>query len=255
MKIRLTFQQVFHANHLKYYHTSEAALCDLCDVESLAADIVENEDLKVDSSFNFPIDSQTNNYNDVVVNPALSPQQHSQLVDLLEQCSDIFTDVPKITNLLQHSITTTDPIRSKPYPVPLSMRGIVKDKVDKLLKLGVIEHSTASYASPIVLVKKRDNTICFYIAYRKINRICHFNPIPTPLPENLHSTLSSNKFFSMLDLSKGYLQIPIKEDNQDKTTFVTADCGLFHFKVVPFGLVTSAASCNTMIQFTGSRKH
>ena len=242
--------KVFHANLLKYYHTSEAALCGLGDVKSLAIGIVENDDSKVDSSFNFPVDSRTKNYNDVVVNPVLSPQQHSQLVDLLQKYSDIFTDVRKVTNLLHHSIplTTTDPIRSRPYPVPLSMRGIVKDEVDKMLRLGVIEPSTASYASPIVLVKKKDNTIRCCIDYRKINKICHFDPMPTPLPEYLYSKLSSNKFFSKLDLSKGYWQIPIKEEDRDKTTFVTPDCGLFHFKVVPFGLVTSAASCNRMMQ-------
>ena len=203
--------------------------------------IVENDESKVDSSFNFPVNSQTENYNDVVVNPALSPQQHSQLVDLLEQYSDIFTDVPKVTNLLHHSIslTTTDSIRSKPYPVPLSMKGIVKDEVDKMLRLGVIEPSTASYASPIVLVKKKDNTIGFCIDYRKINKICHFDPMPTPLPEYLYSKLSSNKFFSKLDLSKGYWQIPIKEEDRDKTTFVTPDGGLFQGSSIWFSNICS----------------
>ena len=72
--------------------------------------------------------------------------------------------------------------------------------------------------------------------------------MPTPLPEYLYSKLSSNRFFSKLDLSKGYWQIPVKPEDRDKTTFVTPDCGLFRFKVVPFGLITSDASCNRMMQ-------
>ena len=71
--------------------------------------------------------------------------------------------------------------------------------------------------------------------------------MPTALPECLYSKLSSDSVFSKLDLSKGYWQIPIKPEDRDKTTFVTPENGMFRFKVVPFGLVTSGASCNRLM--------
>ena len=71
--------------------------------------------------------------------------------------------------------------------------------------------------------------------------------MPSALPETLYSKLASDSVFSKLDLSKGYWQIPIKEEDRDKTTFVTPENGMFRFKVVPFGLVTSGASCNRLM--------
>ena len=92
------------------------------------------------------------------------------------------------------------------------MKGMIKEEVEKMLQLGVIETPTASYASPVVLVRKKDNSIWFCIDFRKANNCCYFDPMPTPLPEMLFSKLSQSKVFSKCDLSKGYWQILIKED-------------------------------------------
>ena len=161
--------KTFHANLLKYYHSSMETVsdvaCAITRIDHLGIGIVETEESKTDEGFNFPSDVQTETYQDVEINPKLNKAHHAQLVKLLKQYSDIFTDVPKTTNLLEHAIplTSSDPIHSRPYSVPLSMREIVKEEVDKMLKLGVIEPSTASYASPIVLVKKKDSSVRFCI--------------------------------------------------------------------------------------------
>ena len=70
--------------------------------------------------------------------------------------------------------------------------------------------------------------------------------MPTSLPDQLYAKLSSHKIFYKLDLSKGYWQIPIRQADRDKTTFVTSD--MYRFKVVPFGLVTSGAGCNRLMK-------
>ena len=99
-----------------------------------------------------------------------------------------------------------------------------------------------------MLVKKKDNSVRFCVDYRLLNKLCYFDPMLSPLPEYLYSKLSPNNYFSKLDLSKGYWQIPLKPEDRDKTTFVTSDSGLYRFKVVPFGLVTSATNCNRMME-------
>ena len=67
--------------------------------------------------------------------------------------------MPKITNLGEHSIklTSLEPVRSKPYPIglPYAMRSAVDKEIDLMLELGIIELSTAPYASPIVVVKNQ----------------------------------------------------------------------------------------------------
>ena len=241
-----TGSKVFHANLLKKYHSQVAGSREFL---SLTCGSIVQEEQDSISEIQFPSSQQKETYKDVLVNPRLSERQKQHVDSLLHEFQDIFTDVPKVTNLLEHSIplTSDDPICSKPYPVPLSMGHIIKDEVSKMLELGVIEPSTANYASPIVLVKKKDESIRFCIDYRKLNRVCYFDPMPTALPECLYSKLSSDSVFSKLDLSKGYWQIPIKPEDRDKTTFVTPENGMFRFKVVPFGLVTSGASCNRLM--------
>ena len=239
--------KVFHANLLKLYH-SRSEITGNLEVMPVSFWVIEHDEDEVEGC-ELPILEQTENVKDVVINPRLKDSQKHQLENLLQQYSDIFSDVPKVTNLLEHSIplTTDEPVISKPYPVPLSMKNVIRKEIDKMLKLGVIEPSTASYASPVVLVRKKDNTVRFCIDYRKVNKCCYFDPMPTPMPDVLYSKLSESSVFSKCDLSKGYWQIPIKREDRDITTFVTPDYGMYWFKVVPFGLVTSAASCNRLM--------
>jgi len=71
-------------------------------------------------------------------------------VDLLEAFQDVFTDVPALTTLGEHSITLTtdEPVHSKPYPIPHAMQQTVDKELENMLQMGIIEPSTSSYASP-----------------------------------------------------------------------------------------------------------
>ena len=78
--------------------------------------------------------------------------------NLLSIFSDIFTDIPSQTNCIEHEIelTSEEPVKLKPYPLPFSSEPIVKEEIDNMLKAGVIQESTSPYSSPIILVKKKD---------------------------------------------------------------------------------------------------
>ena len=116
-----------------------------------------------------------------------------------------------------------------------------------MLELGVIDRSSSPYASPIVLVRKPDGTNRFCIDYRRINNITVFDPEPIPNADHLMARLGKGKFFSKIDLFKGYWQIPIAKVDQHKTAFVTA-VGLYHFKVLPFGMVNAPAVFSRMMR-------
>ena len=240
--------KTFHTNLLKLYLTEQD---DKEESGAMCFGVIEDEEDDVNiTGLEGPDRKQNETYRDVLINEKLNPQQTESLRKMLRENEDIFSNVPKVTNLLEHSITliTDQPIRSKPYPVPLSLRHVIRKEIQDMLDLGVIEPSTSPYASPIVLVKKKDKSIRFCVDYRKLNKLCLFDPMPTSLPDQLYAKLSSHKIFSKLDLSKGYWQIPIREVDRDKTTFVTPEDGMYRFKVVPFGLVTSGAGCNRLMQ-------
>ena len=80
----------------------------------------------------------------------------SEIRELLDEYSEIFSDVPRVTHLIEHKVelTETEPVKHKPYPIPYKMQEIIDKEIDEMLRMGVIEHSEAPYASPLVLVKK-----------------------------------------------------------------------------------------------------
>ena len=188
-------------------------------------------------------------YLDVKINEGLGDKQTGQMKNLLEEFSDILTDLPGKTDLIEQTIklTTSDPVRSKPFPVPVAVRQVIKQEVDTLLRMGVIEESSSAYASPVVLVRKKDGTNRFCIDFRKLNAITVLDSEPIPNMDDIMSNLSKAKFLSKIDLSKGYYQIPIAKADREKTAFATPD-GLFQFKVLPFGMVNAPAVFSRMMR-------
>jgi hypothetical protein len=76
----------------------------------------------------------------------------------LEEFCDLFTDVPGLTNLVEHKIILNDDerVRKKPYPIPYALRDAVREEVNYMLRVGIIEPSESPYNAPIVIVKKPD---------------------------------------------------------------------------------------------------
>ena len=107
--------------------------------------------------------------------------------------------------------------------------------------MGVIRESTSPYASPVVVVKKPDGSNRVCIDYRKLNKITVFDPEPMPTAEDLFRQLAGSKFFSKVDLSKGYWQVPVRAEDISKTAFVTPDATYECLKM-PFGMVNSGAT-------------
>ena len=87
----------------------------------------------------------------------LTESQEENVWQVLGAYDSVFTDVPRKSNVTQHQITLTDstPIRSKPYPLPYAIRENVKTEIEEMLDLGIIRASALPYASPIVIVKKK----------------------------------------------------------------------------------------------------
>ena len=93
---------------------------------------------------------------DVVINPEFSAAQLSGIRELPDEYSEIFSDVPRVTHLIEHKVELTEmePVKHKAYPIPYKMQKIIDKEIDEMLRMGVIEHSEAPYALPLVLVKK-----------------------------------------------------------------------------------------------------
>ena len=196
--------RLYHINMLKEYiervvetnEQSQAEIDENNTFECISAAVIEPEEQDEAELELFEI-GQTESFRDVDVNPELNENERLQVLGLIEEFQDIFTDRPRITNLGLHEINLTadEPIRSKPYPLPHAMRAQLSNEIHSMISMDIIEKSTAAYASPVVMVKKSDNSVRVCCDYRKLNKITVFDPEPMITADDIFVKLNGNRYF------------------------------------------------------------
>ena len=163
-----------------------------------------------DESLQLPNLTARESVGDVKIDESLSEEQNRQVRKLLAKYKTVLTDVPGRCYLAQHDIklTSFEPVSSKPYPLPHAFRDTVCEEIKSMLDMGVIERSNSPYASPIVLVGKKDGTQRFCIDFKRLNRVTVFDAEPKPDGGEYFSKLLGYRYFTKLDLSKGVLADP-----------------------------------------------
>ena len=155
---------------------------------------------------------------------------------------------PKKTNLTKHRIITkTDrPVKLPAYRLPHAYRETVLKELEEMEKSGVIEPSQSEWAAPIVIVKKKDGSLRICVDYRRLNSVTAMDAYPMPRTDELIDKLGKAKYITTLDLARGYWQVPMNEEDKDKTAFITPK-GLYQFRVMPFGLCGAPATFQRMM--------
>src|SRR5207244_2531133 len=162
-------------------------------------------------------------------------EQENEIRRLIEKykeiCAISSTKLGK-TNVVKHKINTGDhkPIAQKQFRADKKRRRIIKEEINKMLKDGIIKKSEGPWASPVVIVKKKDGSKRFCIDYRKVNNITITDAHPLPRIDDLLEQFREAKWFSGIDLASGYWQIEMDEKDREKTAF-TCHLGLFEFNV------------------------
>jgi len=147
------------------------------------------------------------------------------------------------------SIATTSeyPVFVPSRRVPLHLENKVNKMIDEMLSAGIIVKSTSPYNSPLVIVPKKDGNVRICVDFRALNKITLREQFHIPDSTEIFDSIGGHKFYSTIDLSKGYYQIGLDETSQVKTAFSTSK-GHFQFTRLPFGLCGAPASFQKCLQ-------
>ncbi|RUS77523.1 hypothetical protein EGW08_014707 [Elysia chlorotica] len=250
------------SSNIREDQNASSHIRDDLDVPSCVA-VVEDYDYDADNDQDNPADDEQGSEDlpeigtwgqkedaaDVKFDEALTYDQNQEIQLLVEKFSDIFSDRPGDTNLAEHRIDLTSdvPIRQTPYAVPFALRSSLRKELQQMEDLGIIRKSNSPYASPVVVVKKKDGSNRICIDFRRLNSITVNDPQPVPSPAESFLGMSEDKYFSKLDLTKGYHQIRVRPSDVHKTAFVTMGQH-YEFLRMPFGMVNSGMTMTRAVR-------
>ena len=179
-------------------------------------------------------------------------EQRNLIANLFQSFGDVFSkdgDDLGLTHLTEHTIDTGDtrPCKQPPHRVPAAFAGEDLKAIEKLQRQGVIRPSASPWASPIVLVHKKDGSVRFCSDYRRLNQSTKKDAFPIPRTEDCLDAVAGSTIFSTMDITSAYHQIPVSEKDIPKTAFVTK-YGLFEYVTMPFGLCNATATFQRLME-------
>ncbi|KYO18698.1 hypothetical protein Y1Q_0009145 [Alligator mississippiensis] len=180
---------------------------------------------------------------DVDLASRLSKDQREQAAELIREFADVFQEMPGEAWGVVHRIKTPpgQVIRESWRRIPQKLQNQIKAEIEMMLEKGVICRSHSDWRSPIVVVPKPEGKIRLCIDFRKVNVVVKFDAYPMPRVDELVENIGQACYISTLDLTKGYWQVPVAPEDQEKTAFATP-WGHFQFRRILFGLHGVAAT-------------
>uniref|UniRef100_A0A8R1I018 RNA-directed DNA polymerase n=1 Tax=Caenorhabditis japonica TaxID=281687 RepID=A0A8R1I018_CAEJA len=137
---------------------------------------------------------------------------------------------------IQHTIELDKPLpKPRKGRIPYSKREEVARQVEEFRRLKIIEPSTSTFTSPIVLVKKKDSTFRFTVDYRTLNSATRKENYIIPHVAEILDLAANSHVFSSFDFISGFFQIELRKEDRPLTAFETEE-GTFQFRVMPMGV-------------------
>jgi transposase InsO family protein len=146
------------------------------------------------------------------------------------------SSLPEPIHGVQHRIATAgSPVVSKFRRLDPERLAAARKEFDAMLEAGIVRRSDSGWSSPLHMVRKKDGGWRPCGDFRRLNLITAADKYPLPNMQDLSARLAGCRFFTKLDLQKGYLQVPVEPEDVPKTAVITP-FGLFEFVRMPFGL-------------------
>ena len=180
-------------------------------------------------------------------------EQQQRAKDVIKKYSFLFAmgtlDLGR-TNLVKHKIELTDytPIKDRYRRIPPHQYEEVRKHLKEMLDVGAIRRSNSPWASPAVLVRKKDGSLRFCIDLRKLNARTIKDAYSLPRIEDALDSLNGACIFTSLDLKSGYWQVELDESSIPLTAFTVGPLGFYECVRMPFGLTNAPATFQRLMQ-------
>ena len=138
------------------------------------------------------------------------------------------------------------PVKRRMYRFTPKQITEITRQVTELLDRDLIEPCDSAWSTCPVLAPKKDGTWRMAVDYRGVNGVTRPDEFPVPRIDDVLDDLAKYKVFTTLDMRWGYWQMPLREEDRDKTAFATPN-GLYRWKVMPFGLKNATAAFQRMM--------
>ena len=140
-----------------------------------------------------------------VLGDQLNARQQREIQELLSEYPHVARDSPGRTTLTEHRIHTGlfPPTRQPPYRLAHAHRDMVEKELQEMQRCGIISPSSSEWASPMVLVNKKDETVRLCVDYRKVNAASAAEAYPLPRIDNIINQIGRAQYLTTIDLTKG----------------------------------------------------
>ena len=119
----------------------------------------------------------------------------------------------------------------------------VRTSLRDMLEAGAIHLSQSLWCNAVVLVRKKDGTLCFCVDFRHLNTWMKKDSYPLPHIQEALESMAGSTHFSSMDFKSGFWQIKMVPKLQQYTAFMVGNLRFYEFTHMPFRL------CNALVTF------
>ena len=149
------------------------------------------------------------------------------------------------TSAIEHEIRieNSEPLKEQFQCIPPPLLEEVCASLRDMLEAGVICPGQSPWYNVVVLVRKKDGTLCFCVDFRCLNVQMKKNSYPLPHIQEALESMVGSAHFSSMDFKSGFWQIKMVPESQQYMAFRVGNLGFYEFTCMPFRL------CNALVTF------